>query len=362
MKMKPIIFKAGSVKDGYKVYLGSGLGDFPLDDFLGSKIFIVTDKNVYGALAKRMGEYFRKFDYPLYASDYFVLPPGEKAKSEKNLRKIYAAMLKRGMNRSGTLIALGGGVIGDIAGFAAATYMRGVNLVHFPSTLLAMVDSSIGGKTGINLPEGKNLVGSFYRPKAVLSDLSFLGSLPPREFAAGMAEIVKVALIKNRPLLKKIHAYYDAPKKQKPHLLEELVSSAIKIKRTIVENDELETGERMLLNFGHSFGHAIEAKTKYASYLHGEAVAIGMVIAAELSEAAGFIGKKDCETITDLLRKIGLPAQNPFELPKLLPYLTRDKKSAAEGLNFVFLKRIGEAKIARVTLANTGKPLPFKFL
>ncbi|MFZ9202125.1 MAG: 3-dehydroquinate synthase [Opitutales bacterium] len=271
---------------------------------------------------------------------------GETAKSALELARLWEALAAAGMGRDGTLIALGGGVVGDLAGFAAATYLRGVACVQVPTTLLAMVDSSVGGKTGINLAQGKNLAGSFHQPRRVLADTDVLRHLPPREFAAGMAEVVKYGLLGDRALLSKLQAAgrisWDHPQ------LAEIILACVRMKAVVVAGDERETSRengRALLNLGHTFGHAIEAVAGYGTYLHGEAVAIGITMAATLSRDLGLIAPADAESVAALLELNGLPTRlrSPLAADALLAAMGKDKKNRAGALRFVVLRALGTA-------------------
>jgi 3-dehydroquinate synthase len=246
------------------------------------------------------------------------------------------------MPRSGTIVGLGGGVVGDLAGFVAATYLRGVNFVQVPTTLLAMVDSSVGGKTGVNLPEGKNLVGAFYQPKRVVADLDTLKMLPPREFAAGMAEVVKCGAIADRNLFDRVAS---GVKPNDPDLVD-IVARCVEIKARIVEEDEFETtGQRALLNFGHTIGHAIEKATGYTKYLHGEAIAIGMRGAAWLSVWQG-LPEAEAYRIESALAAQHLPLRldSALTIESVLSALGNDKKVASDGrVRWVLLKHLGRA-------------------
>ena len=272
---------------------------------------------------------------------------GEKAKSAEELARIWNFLAENRVARDGAIFALGGGVVGDLAGFAAATYQRGVDFIQIPTTLLAMVDSSVGGKTGINLIAGKNLVGSFHQPKAVLADTSILSTLPPREFAAGMAEVIKHALIADRALFTELQT--SAPLSWSSPSLPKIISRCVEIKAEVVAGDEFETqasGGRALLNLGHTFGHAIEAVAGYGNYLHGEAVAVGLVMAAQLSAELGQCTSNDVSAIEKTIASYQLPTRlrSPLPIEDLLAAMRRDKKVREGKLRFVLLKSIGAAQ------------------
>ncbi|MCE0499492.1 MAG: 3-dehydroquinate synthase [Methylacidiphilales bacterium] len=281
----------------------------------------------------------------LYSADwdFLTIDSGEQSKSLKDAAKLLSDLANKRLSRSGTVIAVGGGVIGDLAGFVAATYLRGINFVQVPTTLLAMVDSSVGGKTGVNLPEGKNLVGAFHQPKLVVADLDTLKTLPPREFSAGMAEVIKYGAIKDKALFDRV------AKGVKPDDadLDEIVEKCVAIKARIVEKDEFETkGERALLNFGHTIGHAIEKATGYTTYLHGEAISLGMRAAAWLSVWQAGLPESDARRIESALTASCLPVtlKPGIDCAAILSALGNDKKVAADGRNrWVLLKKLGEA-------------------
>jgi 3-dehydroquinate synthase len=274
----------------------------------------------------------------------------QSGETEKSLER-YGSLLRRlseqKIPRSGTIIGVGGGVIGDLAGFVAATYLRGIAFVHVPTTLLAMVDSSVGGKTGVNLPEGKNLVGAFHQPKLVVADLDTLATLPAREFAAGMAEVIKYGEIRDAGLFKRVVGGVKPTDAD----LDAIVETCVAIKARIVERDEFETkGERALLNFGHTIGHAIEKATHYTKYLHGEAIALGMRAAAWLSRQEAGLSQEDARDIDVALLANQLPVvlDREVETAAVLAALGNDKKVAADGVNrWVLLTKLGEAESGR---------------
>jgi 3-dehydroquinate synthase len=271
------------------------------------------------------------------------VPAGENSKSLVQAESLLRRLAQQKLPRSGTIVVFGGGVVGDLAGFVAATYLRGVNFVQIPTTLLAMVDSSVGGKTAVNLPEGKNLVGAFHQPKLVIADLDTLSTLPKREFAAGMAEVIKYAVIRDRELFARVA---KGVKPGDPDLAE-IVEKCVAIKARIVEHDEFETtGERALLNFGHTVGHAIEKATGYKRYLHGEAIALGMRAAAWLSVGQAGLPESDAKAIEAALEANHLPTKLHPSVDKeaVLAALGNDKKIAADGGNrWVLAKVLGDA-------------------
>ena len=277
-----------------------------------------------------------------------ILPDGEKFKDSQHLNLIFDALLKAGFNRDCTVLALGGGVIGDMAGFASACFQRGVYFIQVPTTLLSQVDSSVGGKTGINHPLGKNMIGAFQQPQVVLADMAQLKTLPPRELSAGLAEIIKYALLGDVEFLTWLEENMDGLLSQDPELLAEAVYRSCAHKARIVANDEKEQGERALLNLGHTFGHAIESYLGYGVWLHGEAVATGMVMAADLSHRMGWISQDDLERTKKIIQRANLPVACPqIPIDEFLAYMAHDKKVLDGQLRLVLLKQLGQALITR---------------
>ena len=294
---------------------------------------------------------------PLYLLDYSdafkpiaktvahcILPDGEAFKDFAHLHLIFDALLQNGFNRDCVIVALGGGVIGDMAGYAAASFQRGVKFIQIPTTLLSQVDSSVGGKTGINHPLGKNMIGAFKQPEAVLIDMTVLDTLPQRELAAGMAEVIKYALLGDVAFLEWLEQNMTRLMARDYTVLSEAVYRCCAHKAAIVARDETEQGERALLNLGHTFGHAIEAALGYGQWLHGEAVAVGMVMAADLSQRMGWISQADLERVRAILLAAGLPIQCPtIELQEFLDYMSHDKKVLNGQLRLVLLRALGTA-------------------
>jgi 3-dehydroquinate synthase len=259
-----------------------------------------------------------------------VLPDGEQYKTLATMTRVLDALVERRMNRDACVAALGGGVVGDIAGFAAACYQRGVDYVQLPTTLLAQVDSAVGGKTGVNHPGGKNLIGAFHQPRAVVSDTGVLHTLPPRELRAGLAEVLKYGLVADAGFLDWLEANLEALLALEPVPLARAVRRCCEIKAEIVAVDEREQGRRALLNLGHTFGHAIESAAGYGAWLHGEAVAAGMVMAADLSQRLGWLDATEVERVRGLLGRAGLPVVAPrIGAPRALELMAMDKKVAA---------------------------------
>ena len=275
------------------------------------------------------------------------LPDGESYKTWESLNQIFDALLATRCDRTTTIVALGGGVVGDLAGFAAASYQRGVPFIQIPTTLLSQVDSSVGGKTGINHPRGKNMVGAFWQPKLVLADTDTLQTLPLRELSAGMAEVIKYGLIRDLPFLEWLEHNMEGLMARDADLLAQAVERSCANKAAVVAADEHETakeGGRALLNLGHTFGHAIETGMGYGEWLHGEAVAAGMVMAAELSRRLGWIRQADVERIARLLQRAGLPVRGaPLGSARYLELMAHDKKVIAGSMRLVLLRALGNA-------------------
>ena len=277
-----------------------------------------------------------------------VLPDGEKYKNLENLNLIFDALLEAGFNRDCTVLALGGGVIGDMAGFASACFQRGVYFIQVPTTLLSQVDSSVGGKTGINHPLGKNMIGAFKQPEVVMADMAQLRTLPARELSAGLAEVIKYALLGDLEFLAWLEQHMDDLLAGDESLLAQAVYRSCAHKARIVANDEKEQGERALLNLGHTFGHAIESYLGYGKWLHGEAVATGMVMAADLSQRMGWISAEDLHRTKNIIQRAKLPISCPkIPLDEFLSYMAHDKKVLNGQLRLVLLQQLGQAVITK---------------
>ncbi len=291
--------------------------------------------------------------------DVVILPDGEEYKNQHSLFTIYDSLIQNRHHRDTTIIALGGGVVGDIAGFAAATYQRGVQYIQIPTTLLAQIDASVGGKTAINHPSGKNLIGSFYQPKAVIIDLNTLNTLPEREFRSGLAEMIKYGLLSGGLFLQQLNKALDQGLTAESAELPQLIAQCCQIKADIVGNDEKEHGQRALLNLGHTFAHALEAYTHYQRWLHGEAVAIGLYCAAVLSCKMGLLAPSVVELVERMLFLAGLPHKIPqsVDLMQLTDLMGLDKKIKNNNLRFVVIKKPGECylddKVTEDCLHNT---------
>jgi len=275
-----------------------------------------------------------------------IVPDGEQAKSWQGVEQVVDALLAARLGRDGLVVALGGGVVGDLAGFAAAVYQRGVPFVQVPTTLLAQVDSSVGGKTAINHARGKNMIGAFHQPRAVISDVATLDTLPERELRSGLAEVIKHGFALDAAFVEWLEGNVERILQRDAAALAYAVRRSCELKARVVAADERESGERALLNFGHTFGHAIEAGTGYGAWLHGEAVAAGMVMAAELSQLMGGLKKTEVGRMRDLLKRAGLPVAGPALAPeRLMELMALDKKAAKGRTRFVLLQSLGRAEL-----------------
>lgn len=331
----------------YPIFIGSDLNPQELLEpyIKGRQVMIVTNTTVAPLYLDR---YVRAVEALGKIVETCILPDGEKYKNIEHLTLIFDALLKVGFNRDCTVLALGGGVIGDMAGFASASFQRGVYFVQVPTTLLSQVDSSVGGKTGINHPLGKNMIGAFQQPQVVLADMSQLKTLPPRELSAGLAEVIKYALLGDIEFLAWLEEHIDGLVAGNENLLVEAVYKSCAHKARIVANDEKEQGERALLNLGHTFGHAIESYLGYGEWLHGEAVATGMVMAADLSHRMGWISEADLERTKNIISRAQLPIICPkIPLDDFLGFMSHDKKVLNGQLRLVLMKQLGQAVITK---------------
>lgn len=329
----------------YPIYIGKGLlasNDLLKKHIHGNQVLIVSNEVVAPLYLQQVVKQLDGIQ-----CDTVILPDGEQHKTLATLETIYDALLQKGHNRSTTLIALGGGVVGDITGFAAATYQRGVNFIQIPTTLLSQVDSSVGGKTGVNHPLGKNMIGAFHQPQCVLIDIDTLTSLPKRELSAGLAEVIKYGLIDDRDFFVWLENHIDALLLHDEAALRYAIKHSCQNKARIVSADEKENGARALLNLGHTFGHAIEAQQGYGQYLHGEAVAIGMFMAADLSWRMGWISLSDAEAVGRVLQRAALPIFPPKSMSAedFLLAMARDKKTLNKKLRLVLLNSLGQAVV-----------------
>ena len=334
----------------YPILIGNGLlqdeRSYPVKR--GERVMIVTNPTVAQFYLDTVTFALKKRGCEV---DHVLLPDGEKYKTLESLNLIFTALLQGNYGRDTTIIALGGGVIGDVAGFAAASYQRGVRLIQIPTTLLSQVDSSVGGKTAVNHELGKNMIGAFYQPSMVIIDTHTLGTLPKREVNAGLAEVIKYGAILDYEFFEWLEAHIDELVALNNESLQHCIARCCQIKADVVARDETEKGDRALLNLGHTFGHAIETHLGYGNWLHGEAVSTGMMMAAALSEQLGDISVADVSRLEKLLARANLPTLSPDSMQPedYLPHMMRDKKVLAGKLRLVLLKSLGQAYIATDT-------------
>lgn len=331
----PILIGAGLLTDS-KSYAPLKAGD---------KVMIVSNPTIAPHYLATVQQTLEKLGCVV---DSVLIPDGEKYKTLDSLNLIFSALLEKNHNRDTTLIALGGGVIGDVAGFAAASYQRGIRFIQIPTTLLAQVDSSVGGKTGVNHALGKNMIGAFKQPVSVIIDTNTLKTLHKREVSAGLAEVIKYGAIFDLPFFEWLEKHIDDLVSLEQNALEYCIQRCCQLKADVVARDETEKGERALLNFGHTFGHAIEAHLGYGNWLHGEAVAVGMLEAAALSEMLGNLSASDVARLEKLIARAVLPTISPdgMQPADYLPYMWRDKKVLAGQLRLILLKQLGVAYIS----------------
>ena len=329
----------------YPVYVGQGLLGMTsvIERHLEGRILVVSDQKVAQLYLERMRPVLDRIRH----KRRLILPEGEQHKTIESWQRIIDELVALKAQRDATVLALGGGVIGDMAGFAAACYMRGIRVVQMPTTLLAQVDASVGGKTGVNHAKGKNLIGAFHAPAAVVADLDTLSSLDERDFCAGLAEVVKYGAIRDPALFAWLEANAEGLNTRLPQTLMEAVFQSVRNKAEVVAADERESGQRALLNFGHTFGHALETATAYEVWRHGEAVAIGMVLATRLSEILGRVETGTCDRLTDLLARLNLPTTLPRDQDpdRLLQLMRLDKKNRADQIRLILLDAIGKASV-----------------
>lgn len=344
----------------YPIELGEGLlsrvGEFMKAQGIAGRVGIVSNP----AVTELYGEVVREsLQGAGYEIAMVLIPEGEAHKNTASLGLIYDALVEHRFDRSATLIALGGGVIGDVTGFAAATFLRGIGFVQIPTTLLAQVDASVGGKTAVNHDQGKNLIGAFHQPRLVVIDPNTLRTLTQREFAAGMAEVIKHGIIEDAGFFGFLEEAMDALLQRDPAAVETAVAASCRIKAAVVEQDEREEDRRAILNFGHTVGHALESFTGYERFLHGEAVAIGMIQAAALSAGQGLCSGAELERIEALVRRAGLPWQIPDDiaLEDLVASMALDKKSHAGKIKFVLCEGIGRSRFQWFSAAEIVREL-----
>lgn len=342
--MEPIRLNVTSERTTYPIVIGAGttarLKDLLTERSLDRQLLVVSSPQVWRFQGQRLKSVLGPRERPT------LIPDGERAKTLATVARLYDAFVKRPLDRSAGVIAFGGGVIGDVVGFAAATYLRGIDLVQVPTTLLAQVDSSVGGKVGVNLPVGKNLVGAFHSPSLVVCDPDVLKSLPRREFRSGLYEVVKYGVIASRPLFDRVAEALTAIFAHESAILTPLVADCCRIKADVVQRDERESGPRRVLNFGHTVGHALESITSYRRFRHGEAIGYGMLAAAHLSAERGAMTADDRQRLATLIQHMGpLPPVADLKISEALDVIGRDKKVVAGRLHFVLARGIGATEI-----------------
>ena len=341
--MKKIIVDLG--ERSYPIYAGDDLlGKEKLfsDNIKSKQVMIVSNTTVAPLYLDKVMQSLKKFDVASV-----ILADGEQYKTLDAVNDIITALLEKRFSRNSCLVALGGGVIGDITGFAAACYQRGIDFIQVPTTLLAQVDSSVGGKTGVNHVAGKNMIGAFHQPQAVIADTSVLDTLDDREVSAGLAEVVKYGLIRDARFFDWIEDNIDALVIREPEALAYIIEQSCRNKADVVAEDERESGIRAILNLGHTFGHAIETGLGYGTWLHGEAIALGMLMAADLSHRMGWIDSEACDRVESILLKLNLPVTLPdnFDTGRMRELMSVDKKAKDGKLFLILLKGIGEAVV-----------------
>ena len=331
----------------YPITIASGLFNesasfWPLKS--GEQVMLVTNETLAPLYLERVRRVLEQSGVKV---DVVILPDGEQYKSLSVLDSVFTALLEKPHGRDTTLVALGGGVIGDLTGFAAASYQRGVRFIQVPTTLLSQVDSSVGGKTAVNHPLGKNMIGAFYQPASVVIDIDCLKTLPPRELASGLAEVIKYGIILDADFFNWLENNLDALVALEPAAMSYCIRRCCELKAEVVAADERESGQRALLNLGHTFGHAIEAEMGYGNWLHGEAVSAGMVMAARTAQRLGQFSETDTVRIITLLKRAGLPVTGPesMEPAAYMPHMMRDKKVLAGELRLVLPLAIGKSEV-----------------
>lgn len=339
--MKTVRVNAGK---GYDILIEKGLlsqcGKLISEVASAKKVCVISDSNVYPIYGENVKNQIEAQGFDVSA---FVFPAGEESKTTSTVLQMVNFLADKGLTREDLVVALGGGVCGDMAGFAAAIYLRGIDFVQIPTTLLAQVDSSVGGKTAVDLPAGKNLCGAFHQPLLVVIDPNVLDTLPEKYYSDGMAEVIKYGCIKSLDFFERIE------KENSRDFIDELIYTCVDIKRRVVENDEKEKGERALLNFGHTAGHAIEKLWNFSTVTHGAAVGIGMVMITKACEAHGITEKGTSERIAAVLRKYNLPVEDSHSVSDIVNAMQHDKKRTGNGIKLVILSKIGESFIRPTT-------------
>jgi 3-dehydroquinate synthase len=349
-------FRVELGRDTHPVHVGAGAldgaGQFAREAGISpGRAVIVSDSNVARLYGERVAASLKDAGFTARSVE---IPAGEPSKSFQTLQRIYDFLVDAELDREGAIFALGGGVVGDVAGLSAATYMRGVALVQLPTTMTAQVDSALGGKTAINHPRAKNLIGAFYQPRLIVADVMALGTLPEREFREGLAEVIKYGAILDAAMIETLEAGLGAILRREPGVLEEIVERSLQHKAAVVASDEREGGLRKILNFGHTVGHALEASSGYGNFLHGEAVAIGMAAAARLSQTHAGLAASDAQRLERLIARTGLPVAMPprWGGEEFVRALRLDKKRVGDAIGFVMIDRLGHAFTRELSVAD----------
>ena len=339
--MEKVLVDLGAAS--YEIFIGEDILS-SVEEFVSGKALLITQKNILDLSTK-------KFPY-----EVALIPDGETSKSLQEAEKLYTRAIEARLDRKSVVIALGGGVVGDLAGFVAATFMRGINLIQIPTTLLAQVDSSVGGKTAVNHPLGKNLIGAFLQPRAVFIDLNFLKTLPEREIKSGLGEVVKYGVISDEKFFSYLEDNAEKILQRDLETLEHVVKRSCEIKAEVVGADEKESGLRRILNFGHTLAHAIEEETAYKKYRHGEAVAVGMMAAALISHELGKTSSENVRRLENLLKRFGMMTTCAgLDADKLYAVTFRDKKTVGGVVNWVLMKNFGDVEISSEVSAQIVK-------
>jgi len=331
----------------YHIHIGENIlgqiGDYVRNLDVGQKLMVVTNPLVRSLYGREVTDSLKKAGFQVFVGE---IPDGERYKSLESARVLYDTAFDNGLDRNSAVLALGGGVIGDLAGFVAATFMRGLPFIQVPTTLLAQVDSSVGGKVAVNHPRGKNIIGSFYQPKMVYADINTLRTLAEREFRAGMAEVIKYGVIRDREFFEFLSEEHRAIKELQAGEIIKVVETSCRIKARIVEQDETEQNLRAILNYGHTFGHAYESLTGYKKFVHGEAVAVGMVSAAEAAVRLGILTREDCDRILDLISLFELPDRfGDLDPAEIIESMYHDKKTLAGKIRYILPETLGRVRI-----------------
>ena len=335
--------------NSYEIFIGQNIFS-QVNNFTANKNLIITDENVFKNCAN---DFIKNLNCNF---EIVTIPAGESSKNLREAEKLYTKAIEIGLDRKSLIIALGGGVVGDLAGFVAATFMRGINFIQVPTTLLAQVDSSVGGKTAVNHALGKNLIGAFYQPRAVFIDLRTLQSLPEREIKSGLGEVVKYGIISDEKFFAYLENNVEKILSRDISVMQKIIRRSCEIKSEVVSEDEKESGLRRILNFGHTIAHVIEEETFYKKYRHGEAVAVGMLGAAIISEKLGKITAADVLRLKNLLERLNLPtACENLDIDKMYNAAFRDKKTVGGKINWVLMKNFGDVEISSDVSADVVK-------